>query len=176
MNKKTLFALITFISFSGSLLAQSSGSEEFSLTFKFKKNIPIENIDIYYNYNNGNKLKDVNYKINSKENQLILFGENHFIYGVSFPTIVFSYNEKIYDSYTNKEVEFRHSFYFITDNFEHYKYYKGRLNFTKNEPNIVVTLDRKKDSIYKTKKIYHLNWEMLKSSFSNNRIKVKKLQ
>lgn len=170
-----LYFSITFCLFQNSY-AQSSGSAEFSLTFKFEKTIPVEKLNVSYSYVNGNNFYKINYKVDTKKNELTLFVKNHFIYGIPFPAIIFSYNEQLYNSYSKEKVEIKRLYYFITQKTEYYKKaYKVKYKFTNGLPNIVVKATDKYQSKYEVKKTATLDWELRNYNLSNVIGRIKKV-
>ncbi|WP_146106897.1 hypothetical protein [Polaribacter porphyrae] len=176
MKKSFLIYLSILIFLCQNSFAQSSGTAEFSLTFKFAKNIPVEKLDLHYSYTNGNTFYKINYKVDTKKNRLTLFVKNHFIYGVTFPTIIFTYNEQLYDNNSEEKIEIKRQYYFITKKTEYYKEaYKIKYKFKNELPNIIVEAINKDQAKYNVKNIATLAWEGRNYHLSNRMVKIKKL-
>lgn len=164
------FSTINLIS--SSIFCQSSGHAEFELTFNFAKKIPVKNIKVYYYFNQANDLRKINYKVDVEKNQLKLFVENHFIYGVNFPTLIFSHKKEG----ENPKINFL--YYFMTENKEFYdKDRKYVFKINDRHPNTLVKFDYNKSGkkIYKIEHVYNLNNGTSRHIFSNVLVEVDKL-
>ena len=176
MKKSFLIYLLLFFCLCHNTMSQSSGSAEFSLIFKFAKNIPVDKLEANYRHTNGNNFYKVNYKVDTKKNQLTLFVKNHFIYGIAFPVIIFSYKDEMYNNYTKEIVEIKQLYYFITKKTEYYKdAYKIKYKFKNELPNIINEAVNKYQHKYEIKNIGTLTEENKNYHLSNRIVKIKKI-
>lgn len=109
---KILLATFFILVFSNNnLFSQASGDAEFYLTISFEKGIHVEDLEIFYFLKAGNHPEKINYSIDKKNNEVILFGRNWYILHVSFPTLVFQRNKRLDNQ---KSLEVIQSFYLVT--------------------------------------------------------------
>lgn len=80
------FLLLSLISF-----GQAGRADNFELTIKFDTTINIDSIDVFFYETNGQSFNSINYRTNKSNNTLTIFGNNEYIIGTKFPTLVFSY-------------------------------------------------------------------------------------
>jgi len=146
------YILSFFILLSTMVFGQGSGTADFSFKVKFKKDIPIEKIEVLYFVKDGSRFNKINYKVNTSNNEIELFGNNYFIIGAGFPTIVFSYKEDKLYKYDNdlSEREIQNLFYLIIKK-DRLKNLDKELKFSKEKPNIIVDYKNNKGVI---------NWEV----------------
>ncbi len=184
MKNKYLLTFLIIFYWSNYAFAQASETSEFSINIKFDTNIPLDKIGVYFYERTNNYFEKINYKINTDKRELQLFGKNHYVSGVgyAFPTIVFSYNEKVTDEHSNQEVEIERLFFLVTDYFDTYpKDFDTEIKFTDEKPNILVKRERiKTDFIYETENITDFKWNMLwkireQFAVSNTKIRISEL-
>ena len=115
-------------------------SNKFNFKVKFDKDIPVENIDVFYIEKSGNYFEHVNYCLNISENEIEVFGENNYVIEVSFPTIIFSLKEKkTYHNHMNIETEtaeMQKLFFLVNYKGSFEKDFDKELKFSHNKPNI----------------------------------------
>ncbi len=171
------YILTFFILFSGLAFGQASGSADFSFNVKFEKDIPLEEIEIFYFNKGGNNFTKINYKLNISDNEIELFGNHHFIVGAGFPLIVFSHKGKMIYETTNEETETLNLFYLIIKRDTFHKDdedFNKELKFSKEKPNVIVGFENVRGKI-----IYNILYEptyflpIYEMSISNQLVKVK---
>lgn len=127
--KQKIFILISFILLSGVAFGQRDDGNAFSVKIKFDKEIPVEEIRVYYteaNQTSVNDFKKVNYRAIKETNEIDLVGENIWIAGNNshFPVIVFSHSEnKEYGSNKPKEERLTKIIYYLIN--EDYSFEEG---------------------------------------------------
>ncbi|WP_185654187.1 hypothetical protein [Elizabethkingia meningoseptica] len=138
MNNLIIFF---FLLFSINTFGQATTTENFCVKVKFDKEIPIEKLKIFYMEKSGNDFISVNYRLNISENEIEIFGENHYVIEVGFPAIIFSLQGvKIYEQ--NKEMtETLKLFYLISNKGSFDKSFDKELKFSLNKPNIKIDYD-----------------------------------
>ncbi len=129
-----LFAIISNFAF-----GQATTTYDFSFKVKFEHDIPVQKIEIYYYEKPGNSFREINYRINTKNNEIELFGRNHCIIGASFPLIVFSNKKEEVYKPTNEKAEIQDLFYLITKMDSYYNDFNKELEFSLSYPSIVVS-------------------------------------
>lgn len=70
---------------------QASRADNFDLTIKFDTSINIDSIDVFFYETNGQRFNSINYRTDKSNNTMTIFGNNEYIIGTKFPTLVFSY-------------------------------------------------------------------------------------
>ncbi len=127
-----------FLVFSITTFGQATATENFSFKVKFDKEIPIEKLKIYYIEKSGNDFININYKLNISENEIELFGKNHYVFEVGFPSIIFSLKGvKIYEQ-NNEIAETQKLFYLISNKGSFDNTFDKELNFSLNKSNIKI--------------------------------------
>jgi hypothetical protein len=86
--KTALISISLFVSLYA--LGQASRSSNFALLIAFEKDIPVQSITVAYYVKNGNGFVHINYQLDTIANTIQIFGKNHRVVGVSFPTLVFT--------------------------------------------------------------------------------------
>ena len=132
------FIIFLFLTFSTTSFGQATTTENFCFKVKFDKEIPIEKLKIYYMEKSGNNFININYRLKVTENEIELFGKNHYVIEIGFPPIIFSLQGvKIYEK--NREMaETQKLFYLISKKGSFDKTFDKLLNFSLNKSNINV--------------------------------------
>ncbi|SDM27364.1 hypothetical protein [Chryseobacterium taihuense] len=150
MKNLVLFILILF---SKLFFAQASATANFSLKIDFEENIPVDQLEIFYNVKAGNTLKSVEVKIDKANNSVSINGINHFIIPINFPTLSFSYTDKTnLDGYSDQIIERKHIFYLVTGpGITSYSNNNGQnIRFSKELSNVLITSEYKdKNKLYR---------------------------
>lgn len=124
-----LYILTFIILLSGTAFGQRDDGNVFSVKIKFDKDIPVEEIQVFYteaSQTSVNDFKNVNYRAIKETNEIELVGENIWIAGNNshFPVIVFSHSEnKEYVSNKPKEERLTKIFYYLVN--EDYSFEEG---------------------------------------------------
>lgn len=150
--KSTITILLLWLSLS--CFGQSSTTANFSLTIKFDKLINVDSLEVSFYEKSGQRFNSINYSTDKSNNTVTIWGENDYIIGTKFPTLVFSYKTletKMYQCIApnNKNirlpckeiVECKHLFHLITGH--HIGSYNDKIpteiKFSLKEPNILIT-------------------------------------
>lgn len=128
------FILVPFSSFS-----QASGTADFEVVVKFADNIPVSALTVAYLEKGGNRFYNIHYRVNYAENEMTIFGRNHYILWVSFPTLVFSFLQYETDD-TGETKESTTQFYLGTNGClsSYSAPLNKRVRFSMEDPNWVV--------------------------------------
>ena len=173
------FIILIFIIIPNFAFGQASGSGNFMINVKFEKEIPVEELEVYYYETSHNRIDKVNFKLNTIENTIEIFGHNDFVVGAGFPIIVFSHKgKKIYTkthfAEDNEETETLNLFYLIIkqDSFNGGDFDK-ELKFSYEKPNIIVRFENINGIIkYKVSKEPTYFLPVYEMSISNKLIKI----
>lgn len=160
-------SLFIFILISNSLFSQATASAEFSVTVHFEKDIPVENLHVYYYTNAGNTIQSINIKIDKTNNSVNLSGTNSFVIPVKFPTLFFSYTDKVkLHELKDEKIERNNIFYLAVGyGITSYNENMGKtIQFSKEKPNILITLKNENG-----KRLYDIqnfnSWEIGKNQY-----------
>lgn len=80
------FLWLSLISF-----GQATGEDNFNLTIKFDTRINIDSINVFFYETLGQQFNSINYSIYKSNNTITIFGNNEYVVGTKFPTLIFSY-------------------------------------------------------------------------------------
>lgn len=142
MLKKILSILLLFFHFSS--FSQASGSADFEITVKFADNIPVSALQVSYFKKSGNRFEKIHYRVNDAANEMIIFGRNHYILWVPFPTLVFSFVQ--YETGDEGKInEYTTEFYLGTNGClsSYNQPLKGVLQFSMENLNLVVVQENR---------------------------------
>ncbi|MGU3377648.1 hypothetical protein [Chryseobacterium sp. M5A1_1a] len=89
----------------------------------------------------GNNFVNINYRLNISENEIELFGRNHYVIEIGFPSIIFSLKgNKTYEQ--NKEIaDTRKLFYLISEKDSFDRTFDKELKFYLSKPNIKIAYE-----------------------------------
>ena len=129
-----ILSLPAFYTFS-----QASGSANFTFEVKFEADIPLNNIELSYFPKGGNHFEKINYTADTVQHKLLIYGSNHFVLHVTFPTLVFSIKTKAISPYSQKEIDVTDNYYLISEGPLTALWNTPKaLKFTKEAPNIIL--------------------------------------
>lgn len=150
--KSIITILFLWLPLSG--FGQASMMANFSLTIRFDKLINVDSLEVSFYEQSGQGFNSINYSTDKSNNTVTIWGENDYIIGTKFPTLVFSYKTLETKTYkcvdpNNKNirlpckeiVESKHLFHLITGH--HIGSYNDKMpteiKFSLKEPNVLIT-------------------------------------
>tara|TARA_E500000318_G_C3510313_1_gene192028 strand:+ start:403 stop:921 length:519 start_codon:yes stop_codon:yes gene_type:complete len=86
---------LTIILSAQKTFCQASSSAEFNVKISFADTIDVNDVNPHYLLKNGNRFEKINYKKDTLDNSITIFGENDYVLWVSFPALVFTLKENI---------------------------------------------------------------------------------
>lgn len=129
----------------GSAFGQGSSSSDFKLTVKFEAAIPVADVYSFYYKMAGNDFDRIQIKKDTVLNELVISGHNSYIHVVHFPTLVFTYTEKVLDSISEEHFTRTRQFLLFSNSFETYNSTVDvdTFEFSIEKPNILVDMERR---------------------------------
>ena len=86
---------LTVIMFTQKSFCQASSSAEFNVKISFADTINVDDVNPNYLLKNGNEFKKINYRKDTSDNSITIYGENDYVLWVSFPTLVFTLKDNL---------------------------------------------------------------------------------
>lgn len=135
MKPFTIFLALFSGLLSAGAFAQAGSSGTFTLRVTFERKIPVNDLEVFYIVKNGNHIDSMAMKADTARNELLIYGHNDYIIGVSFPTLVFSLRSK------EKPGSIFNFYLFSTGSlFSYTGEQTKKILFTYKEPNVVAGL------------------------------------